>query len=167
MYKAGVFKLIYCSFITHIQDSKLVLDKLLWGDLRYKISFYHVSKTKKQLWKAYWELKTSIRVSITYWKSMEYLRKIENFHITYWRRLRNSIKYWMSIEDFHQILEDYWEVLRAFYIILKAEMEYCASAASMLAGEIWQIAEGFVEVLWKYVGSIEEMWEKCSKWSKI
>ena len=27
-----------------------------------------------------------------------------------------------------------------------AEMEYCASAASMLAEEIWQIAEGFVEV---------------------
>ena len=25
-------------------------------------------------------------------------------------------------------------------------MEYCASAASMLAEEIWQIAEGFVEV---------------------
>ena len=34
------------------------------------------------------------------------------------------------------------------------EMEYCASAASMLAEEIWQIAEGFVEVLRKYVGSI-------------
>ena len=28
----------------------------------------------------------------------------------------------------------------------KTEMEYCASAASMLAEEIWQIAEGFVEV---------------------
>ena len=27
-----------------------------------------------------------------------------------------------------------------------SEMEYCASAASMLAEEIWQIAEGFVEV---------------------
>ena len=26
------------------------------------------------------------------------------------------------------------------------EMEYCASATSMLAEEIWQIAEGFVEV---------------------
>ena len=26
------------------------------------------------------------------------------------------------------------------------EMEYCASAASMLAEEIWHIAEGFVEV---------------------
>ena len=25
-------------------------------------------------------------------------------------------------------------------------MEYCASVASMLAEEIWQIAEGFVEV---------------------
>ena len=34
------------------------------------------------------------------------------------------------------------------------EMEYCASAASMLAEEIWQIAEEFVEVLRKYVGSI-------------
>ena len=28
----------------------------------------------------------------------------------------------------------------------ESEMEYCASAASMLAEEIWQIAEGFVEV---------------------
>ena len=27
-----------------------------------------------------------------------------------------------------------------------SEMEYCASAVSMLAEEIWQIAEGFVEV---------------------
>ena len=26
------------------------------------------------------------------------------------------------------------------------EIEYCASAESMLAEEIWQIAEGFVEV---------------------
>ena len=34
------------------------------------------------------------------------------------------------------------------------EMEYCASNASMLAEEIWQIAEGFVEVLRKYVGFI-------------
>ena len=30
-------------------------------------------------------------------------------------------------------------------------MEYCASTASMLAEEIWQIVEGFVEVLRKYV----------------
>ena len=30
--------------------------------------------------------------------------------------------------------------------LLMAEMEYCASAASMLAEEILQIAEGFVEV---------------------
>ena len=29
---------------------------------------------------------------------------------------------------------------------LYSEMEYCASAASMLAEEFWQIAEGFVEV---------------------
>ena len=35
-----------------------------------------------------------------------------------------------------------------------SEMEYCASAASMLAEEIWQIAEGFVEVLRKCAGSI-------------
>ena len=27
-----------------------------------------------------------------------------------------------------------------------AEMEYCASATSILAEEIWQISEGFVEV---------------------
>ena len=31
-------------------------------------------------------------------------------------------------------------------VIAIAELEYCASAASMLAEEIWQIAEGFVEV---------------------
>ena len=30
---------------------------------------------------------------------------------------------------------------------LSAEMEFCASAASLLAEDIWQIAEGFVEVL--------------------
>ena len=43
------------------------------------------------------------------------------------------------------------------------EMEYCASAASMLAEEIWQIAEGFVDVLahicrlsWK---NVEEMFQ--------
>ena len=31
--------------------------------------------------------------------------------------------------------------------LLLAEMEYCASAVSMLAEKIWHIAEGFVEVL--------------------
>ena len=31
-------------------------------------------------------------------------------------------------------------------MITSAEMEYCASAGSMLAEEIWQIVEGFVEV---------------------
>ena len=31
-------------------------------------------------------------------------------------------------------------------IIFLPEMEYCASAASILAKEIWQIAKGFVEV---------------------
>ena len=31
-------------------------------------------------------------------------------------------------------------------VIAIAELEYCASAASMLAEEIWQIAEGFMEV---------------------
>ena len=30
---------------------------------------------------------------------------------------------------------------------LRPEMEYCANTASMLAEEIWQIPEGFVEVL--------------------
>ena len=30
---------------------------------------------------------------------------------------------------------------------IDSEMEYCVRAASMLAEEIWQIAEGFVEVL--------------------
>ena len=35
------------------------------------------------------------------------------------------------------------------------EMQYCVSAASMLAEEIWQIVEGFVD-------SIEEMWKKFS-----
>ena len=47
---------------------------------------------------------------------------------------------------------------KEFFFSLKryngAEMEFCASAASMLAEEIWQIAEGFVEVLRKYVDSI-------------
>ena len=33
-----------------------------------------------------------------------------------------------------------------FLVYLTPEMEYCASGASMLAEEIWQIAEGFVEV---------------------
>ena len=42
-------------------------------------------------------------------------------------------------------------------------MEYCASAASMLAEEILQIVEGFVEVPRKSVGSIEETWMKYSK----
>ena len=41
--------------------------------------------------------------------------------------------------------------------LVESEMEYCASAVSMLVEEIWQIAEGFVEVLGKYVGSIKEM----------
>ena len=41
-------------------------------------------------------------------------------------------------------------------------MEYCMSAASMLAEEIWQIVEGFVEVP-KSLASIEEMWMKWSK----
>ena len=44
--------------------------------------------------------------------------------------------------------------LRSFYFLssggslisAKSEMKYCASAASMLAEEIWEIAEGFVEV---------------------
>ena len=29
---------------------------------------------------------------------------------------------------------------------IRSEVEYCTSAASMLAEDIWQIAEGFVEV---------------------
>ena len=33
-----------------------------------------------------------------------------------------------------------------FVWMLESEMEYCASATSMLAKEIWKIAEGFVEV---------------------
>ena len=36
----------------------------------------------------------------------------------------------------------------------KTEMEYCASVATMLAEDIWQNAEGFMEVLRKYLGSI-------------
>ena len=42
----------------------------------------------------------------------------------------------------------------AIKLHLTPEMEYCASAASMLVEEIWQIAEGFVEVLRNYVDSI-------------
>ena len=33
-----------------------------------------------------------------------------------------------------------------YFNLLSSEMEYCGSAASMLVEEIWQIAEGFVEV---------------------
>ena len=39
-------------------------------------------------------------------------------------------------------------------------MEYCASAASMLAEEFWQIAEGFVEVpvnLQAQIKNVEEI----------
>ena len=36
--------------------------------------------------------------------------------------------------------------IKASKNLLNAEMEYCESAASMLAEEIWQIVEGFVEV---------------------
>ena len=39
-------------------------------------------------------------------------------------------------------------------------MEYCASAASMLAEEFWQIAEGFVEVpvnLQAQIRNVEEI----------
>ena len=39
-------------------------------------------------------------------------------------------------------------------------MEYCASAASMLAEEFWQIAEGFVEVpvnLYTQIKNVEEI----------
>ena len=38
-------------------------------------------------------------------------------------------------------------------------MEYCASAASMLAEEIWQIAEGFVEV----PANLNPQLKKCGK----
>ena len=38
-------------------------------------------------------------------------------------------------------------------------MEYCASAASMLAEEIWQIAEGFVEVPVNLLAQLK----KCGK----
>ena len=50
-------------------------------------------------------------------------------------------------------------LLMMMVVISGAEMEYCASAASMLAEEIWQNAEGFVEVpayLWAQL-------KKCSK----
>ena len=38
-------------------------------------------------------------------------------------------------------------------------MEYCASAASMLAEEIWQIAEGFVKVPVNLLAQLK----KCGK----
>ena len=62
-------------------------------------------------------------------------------------------------------------------------MEFCVSAASMLAEEFWRIAEGFVEVLvnlWPQIKDVEEisqminnvdcksyigktiLWKKCS-----
>ena len=43
---------------------------------------------------------------------------------------------------------------------LNAEMEYCASATSLLAEEIWHIAEGFVEVpinLQAQIKNVEEI----------
>ena len=44
-------------------------------------------------------------------------------------------------------------------------MEYCASAASMLAEEFWQIAEGFVEVLENLqaqIKNVEETYQKIN-----
>ena len=56
-----------------------------------------------------------------------------------------------SLSTFHLLGRISWsrELNRAFTLKVsgfKPEMEYCASAASMLAEEIWQIAEGFAEV---------------------
>ena len=44
-----------------------------------------------------------------------------------------------------------------FSCVSEAEMEYCVSAASKLAEEIWQITEGFVEVL----ANLYAQFEKC------
>ena len=43
-------------------------------------------------------------------------------------------------------VEEKLDVLEKKLEDVTTEMEYCASAACMLAEEIWQIAEGFVEV---------------------
>ena len=53
-----------------------------------------------------------------------------------------------------------WSAIEKYIVI--ADMEYCATAASMVAEVIFQIVEGFVEVPHKSVGSIEETWKKCS-----
>ena len=44
-------------------------------------------------------------------------------------------------------------------IVSYSEMEYCASTVRMLAEEIWQIAEGFVEVLVNLLAQLK----KCGK----
>ena len=44
---------------------------------------------------------------------------------------------------------DHWVpfgTIKYYLVQLGTEMEYCASGASMLAEEFWQIVEGFVEV---------------------
>ena len=64
------------------------------------------------------------------------------------QELIESLKIWISFD---------WD-------FASAEMEYCASAVSMLAEEIFQIVEGFVKVPRKFEVSIEEMWMKYSKW---
>ena len=48
--------------------------------------------------------------------------------------------------SYPQTISFYLSSIRAGEGQLLAEMEYCASAASMLAEEFWQIAEGFAEV---------------------
>ena len=63
-------------------------------------------------------------------------------------KLRASLDLLGLVRSFLNLI--YWPSFTS----LAAEMEYCASAASMLAEEILQIAEGIVEVLHKYVGSI-------------
>ena len=71
-----------------------------------------------------------------------------------------NIKYVVEMKFVVQIQIRYVDVVHAKHVVeikylvqIKdelwspaAEMEYCASAASMLAEEIWQIAEGYVEV---------------------
>ena len=49
----------------------------------------------------------------------------------------------------------------------QAEMEYCASTASMLPEEIWQIVKGFVEVPTKLQAQfryVEEMFQMINNW---
>ena len=71
-----------------------------------------------------------------------------------------NIFFHQSEKNMNSIFLLLWSAIVKYIVI--ADMEYCATAASMVAEVIFQIVEGFVEVPHKSVGSIEETWKKCS-----